>query len=75
MLNNSILLKKIFGLKQKCFFCYPSNFNKFQISCQRTDFIRQISFSFLKKCFKSKISDFSDVIYTTSKKWVNNVVK
>ena len=46
--------KKIFGLKQKCFFCYPSNPNKFQISCQRTDLRRQKSFGFLKKCFKSK---------------------
>ena len=39
-------------------------FQKFQISCQRTDLIRQKSFSFLKKCFKrTQISDFSDVIY------------
>ena len=41
------------------------NPNKFQISCQRTDLIRQ---KFLKKCFKSKQnSDSSDVIYITSK--------
>ena len=42
----------------KVFFCYPSNLNKFQISPQRTDLIRQKSYQDF---------DFSDVIYTTSK--------
>ena len=58
MFNNSSSLVtvdcflNIFGLKQKCFFYYLSNPNK--ISCQKTDLIRQKSFSFLKKCFRSK---------------------
>ena len=50
---------KIWFLKQKCFFCYSSNSNKFQISCHKTDLIRQKSFSFLIKCLKaSKIFQF-----------------
>ena len=43
---------KIF--KTKMFFCYLSNPNKFQISCQGIDLRRQKSFNFLKKYFKSK---------------------
>ena len=43
---------KIF--KTKIIFCYLSNPNKFQISCQGIDLRRQKSFNFLKKYFKSK---------------------
>ena len=65
--------KNIFGLKQKCFFFHPS---KFQLSCQRTDLLRQ-TFQFPQKNVKvSKIFDFANVIYTTNKNELkNNVVK
>ena len=33
------------------FFYYPSNLNKFQIFCQRTDLITQKFFKFLQKMF------------------------
>ena len=70
----------MFGLKQKCFFCHSSNFSKFQISHQTTDFIRQNLLVSSKNVLKAnKIFDFADVICTTSKKelimWLNRNIK
>ena len=44
------------------------------MSCQKTDLVRQKTFSFLEEK-KLLVSDFSDVIYTTNKNelimWLN----
>ena len=45
---NFLLISCLLTVFFKCSFCYRSNLNKFQISQQRTDLIRQKSFSFLK---------------------------
>ena len=58
--------------KQKCFFCYPSNFNKFYISCQRTDLIRQISFSFLINTLKANKNFQLFRCNLHMQKWVKN---
>ena len=47
--------RKLFKrFKTKMFLLLCIKPNKFQVSCQRTDLERQASFSFLKKCLKSK---------------------
>ena len=58
--------------KQKCFFCYQSNFNKFYISCQRTDLVRQKSFSFLINILKANKNFQFFRCNLHMQKWVKN---
>ena len=54
---------------QKCFFCSPSNPNKFQIlSKSRFNKTKKKLFSAKNVLKQTKIPDFSDVIYARSKK-------